>query len=325
MSDWLHHLTGLTVGLTAILFGTLVYQVLKYWSFFSDRGIPFVRGMPLLGSNYKVFFGSVPVATAMRRLYERFPDEPIIGTYEIGGFPNYMIRDPELIKQVAVKLSENFMNRRTTVDAGKDPLVGKSLVFARGNEWRELRRTVNPSYTASKLRGMSGLIIKCANQFVDTLIIADDAKRGGDAMEYEMKDTYSRFAADTIGSCAFGIEVNSMADRDNDFFRMGSSVIMATLQFTAKFIGYSSIPKLMSFLGIKLLLRENEHYFRELVRLTLKHRQTNKVQRNDMIDLLLQARAGTLTDDEIVTGTTAPPTSAANKNIGKQKCILFHS
>lgn len=40
------------------LFGIVFYLlVLKYWTFFSDRGVRFVRGLPLLGSNYNVTLG----------------------------------------------------------------------------------------------------------------------------------------------------------------------------------------------------------------------------------------------------------------------------
>lgn len=102
--------------MTSILIGALAYQVLRYWSFFTKRGIRFTRGIPLLGTNYKVLFGREPVAVAMRRLYDRFPDSTIIGTYDIGGYPNYIICDPELIKLVFVKSTDKFVNRRFNVD-----------------------------------------------------------------------------------------------------------------------------------------------------------------------------------------------------------------
>lgn len=215
--------------------------------------------------------------------------------YDIGGIPQYVLRDPAVIKQVLVKQFDSFMNHRTVISPDIDPLAARNLFFVRDTAWREMRTTLSPSFTGSKMRAMLTLVTKCSGQFVDQLLIESTNEETDDV--YEMKDTFSRYAADTIASCAFGLEVNSLADKNNDFFATGASLTEATLLFMLKFVGFSTMPRLMAFFRVRLSKLKDELYFREIVRQTIEYRQRSKVVRNDMIDLLLQARDGIQQED----------------------------
>lgn len=243
---------GISTALLAIVVVALFYLlVIKYWTFFSDRNVLFVRGLPILGSNYKTFLGRESLFDAMQRLYARYPDESIVGMYDIGGIPQFIVRDPELIKNVAVKQFDNFVNRRVDINPDIDPLAARNLFFVKDTAWREMRATLSPSFTGSKMRAMLALVTKSSRQFVDQLSIETAATAG--AGVYEMKDTFSRYAADTIATCAFGLEVNSLADKENDFFRTGVSATQATLLFMLKFLGFSTVPRFLALLRVRLL------------------------------------------------------------------------
>lgn len=55
-------MAGLPDSLALLLFTAVAARIIyvlfvKHWNYFSDRNIPFYRGIPLLGSQYKLFLG----------------------------------------------------------------------------------------------------------------------------------------------------------------------------------------------------------------------------------------------------------------------------
>ena len=49
-----------------------------------------------------------------------------------------MVRDPKIIKQLAVKEFDHFMDHRQLITEEMDPLFGKALFSIRGQKWRGL-------------------------------------------------------------------------------------------------------------------------------------------------------------------------------------------
>lgn len=113
--------------INAIIFAIFYQSVVRYGSYFHDREVKFVRGWPVLGTHYKMLLGKQPQTHAFEDIYNAYPDESFVGMYEVGGGgPVYVIRDPELIKQVTVKDFHHFVNHRFGVNEKSDPLMGRS-------------------------------------------------------------------------------------------------------------------------------------------------------------------------------------------------------
>ena len=127
-----------------------------------------------------------------------------------------MLKDPDLIKQITVKEFDHFVNHRNFVSTDTDPFWNKNLFASRDERWRDLRTTLSPSFTSSKMRIMYTLIDECAQQFVDHFKKEKDV-----TVELEMKDTLRRYTNDVIATAAFGLRCNSLKERNNDFYRMG--------------------------------------------------------------------------------------------------------
>lgn len=62
-------------------------------------------------------------------------------------FPSYIIRDPQLIKRLCVKEFESFSEHREMIPTDTDPIMGKSLFFMKGNDWKDMRATMSPAFT----------------------------------------------------------------------------------------------------------------------------------------------------------------------------------
>lgn len=128
--------------------------------------------------------------------------------------------------------------------------------------------------------------------------IKDRINNGGDNT-YEFKDLARKFTVDVIATCAFGIEVNSFENENNDFIRVAAKVAnFGSFVTILKFIGYLSMPKLMNAMKIKFFDQETTDFFKEAISETMKTREKNGIIRHDMINLLIQAKKGNLTHEK---------------------------
>lgn len=280
------------IGLTFLL--AAVYQlVFKYWTHFSRNGVKFIRGLPILGTHYNVLFGKQNLVTSFRRLYNSFPNERFVGFYEIGGSPSYLIRDTELIKQLAIKDFDHFVDHKMAIDHNIDPLFGRTMFAMRGQKWQKMRATLSPAFTSSKMRLMCSLISECAEQTCEQL--KKEVGAEGRPKEYNLADLFQRFANDAIATSAFGVQLNSMADKDNEFFKTGSVIANFDGVQGLKMLGFQSVPRLMGWLKIRFFSSKHTEYFRDLVHGNMDYREKNKIIRHDMIHLLMEARKGNLT------------------------------
>jgi cytochrome P450 family 9 len=159
--------------------------------------------------------------------------------------------------------------------------MGNTLMSLQGQKWKDMRGTLSPAFTGSKMRLMFELVRNCVengSQFV------------ADQRVLEMKDFFSKFTVDIIATCAFGIEVNSFENPGNEFYDLAMRVMnRGGLKSLLKFIGFKLFSKLMKFMKIELMEREVSSFFRSFVNDSFEHRRKNKIVRNDMINLLIEA------------------------------------
>lgn len=118
--------------------------------------------------------------------------------------PLFSIRDPDLIKQITVKDFEHFLDHRDFMSE-MEPLFGKSLFMLTGQRWRDMRATLSPAFTGSKMRQMFQLIVDCADEA--SQILLKRAKATPSLEPTEMKDMFTRFTSDVIATSAFGLKV----------------------------------------------------------------------------------------------------------------------
>lgn len=294
----------LAYGLTAVF---VYFGCIQHWTFFSSRGVPFVRGMPLLGTTWRMLCGRSSMSGTFTDLYNRFADVRFFGIYELFGRPVYVIRDPELAKQIFVRDFDHFVNHRISVSTDADPILGRTMFVVRDEKWRTTRSTISPVFTGSKMRLMLRLVADCAHNFTQQLRV----EVAGRPRVYDTRDLFVRFACDTIATSAFGLEVNSLRDRDNEFLRMG----MKAAQFGGlqglKFLAFGSIPGIMRALRVSFFSGELIKFFRDQVMGVMQYREQNNVMRPDMINLLMEARKG-----KLFHGDEAAEVTAAERNIG---------
>lgn len=68
----------------------------------------------------------------------------------LGPTPTFLVSDPELVGQVMQRRWRDFV-RDEVVQAAGGPVFGKGLLFAEGEQWLMLRRTMQPAFTRERL------------------------------------------------------------------------------------------------------------------------------------------------------------------------------
>lgn len=276
------------LGSTAF-FAIVYHLVLKKWNYFAERNVPFVRGWPILGSLYEMFLGRKAFAVIMQNYYKRFNGHRFYGIYEIT-HPVYVIREPDLIKQITIQDFDHFVNHQGSFDTELDSLMTRNLFFSKDQQWKDMRTILSPAFTGNKMRMMFELIRKSTNDFGE--LLTREANECGKI--YELKDLFSRYACNIIATSAFGLEVDSITNRDDEFYLAGKNVTNFDGWQGIKFLLFDSIPRVMKLLRIKFFEPKLMDYFRYVVMSAIDHREKNSVFRPDMIELLMQARKGTL-------------------------------
>ena len=152
-----------------------------------------------------------------------------------------MLRDPELIKQITVKDFEHFLDHVGFIDPEVDPLFGKNLFALRGMQWREMRSTLSPTFTSSKMKYMFSLMSQNGEHFVKHFL-----QKNEDVIEVEMRDIASRFANDVIANTVFGFECDSLKETNNEFYTMGKlATDFTNLRTVLVFMGNVLLPKIL--------------------------------------------------------------------------------
>uniref|UniRef100_A0A182W957 Cytochrome P450 n=1 Tax=Anopheles minimus TaxID=112268 RepID=A0A182W957_9DIPT len=284
------------VPLVAIL-GTIYYYLTKDNKYFHDKPIPSMATEPLFGSTRRLMTKQTSFYEFMIEIYNKYPLVKVFGMMDTMQRV-FVVRDPELIKRIGVKDFDHFVNHRPVFGNDENPhnkaLFGKTLLALSDQKWRDMRATLSPAFTGSKMRHMFELIVECSTNMAK-YYKEEIRKNGVSKREHEMKDVFTRYANDVIATCAFGIKVDSLKNAENDFYLNGKKMMAFNRPIVLlKFMAFRIVPKLMNWFSLDMFDREQTEYFTEIIRDTLKTREAHGIVRPDMVNLLIQARKGVL-------------------------------
>lgn len=167
--------------------------------------------------------------------------------------PFFTITDLELIKRIGVKDFLNFPNHSIIIDPEDEPLFGRSLFMLKDQEWKDMRATLSPAFTGNKLRQMLPLISKCCHNGCDYL--KEEAARDGQ-VDMDINEFFIKFTIDMIATTAFGVEVNSLKDKDNEFYKISKGVVQNSFLTTMRMLLAVVCPKLMR-VSVRIFLTQS--------------------------------------------------------------------
>ncbi|XP_045460600.1 probable cytochrome P450 6a14 [Harmonia axyridis] len=205
--------------------------------------------------------------------------------------PLYVAMDLNIIKSIMQVDFQHFVDRGVFMDEKNDP-ISAHLFSLTGSKWKILRNKLSPTFTSGKMKMMFGTLVDCTKGLHKLM----DKTNG---KEVDIKDVLGRFTTDIIGSCAFGIECNSLEDPKSIFRQKGREFFDADLKQNMKNFSSLFVPQIMRAFKITLIPRDISSFFINLVKDTVEYREKNNVIRKDFMQLLIQLKnEGKLVDDE---------------------------
>lgn len=146
-----------------------------------------------------------------------------------------------------------------------------------------MRSTLSPAFTSAKMRHMFELVVECAED-MSKYIVAE--AKDGKPVHWEMKELFSRYTSDVIASCAFGLKVNSLTDRSNEFFTIGtSSLNFSSVKVALRLLLIRTLPAIMRAIDFELFTAKTKHFFKSMVLDTMDEREKKLIHRPDMVIL----------------------------------------
>lgn len=144
-----------------------------------------------------------------------------------------------------IKDFHHFVNHRGfPTDIGEN-LLNRSVVVMENDKWRDMRSTLSPAFTGSKMRQMFQLMLQTIDEAMLYLrdLQKDTSSASVRGFELDVKDFSSRLTNDIIASTAFGLRVNSFRDKDNEFYVKAKKAINFTMLQQLKALFITLMPK----------------------------------------------------------------------------------
>lgn len=198
--------------------------------------------------------------------------------------PALLATDLGFVKNILIKDFSSFQERGVYYNEKDDPLSAH-MFSVDGAKWKGLRTKLTPTFTSGKMKFMFPTIVTVAAEFQQVL-----SSMLHDEEELEMKELLARFTTDVIGTCAFGIECNSLKDPNAQFRAMGKKVFGTPRNAGAKQFFMLTFKDTARRLHMKNNHDDVTEFFLRIVRETIELREKDNIRRNDFMDLLIEIK-----------------------------------
>lgn len=291
-SSYFESSTYISIVVAVVSF--LVFNFLTIWFTFWGKKVKCDLGIPVLGTHWREIFKMESWHGTIKRLYYKYPNEPFVVMQDIGGRPAYLIRDPELVKKVAVSDFSSFVNRISGFHPVTDPVQGHKLTNTVIDDWRRIRNLVTPLLTGQKLKQ---IMIPAFNENKRELVkfLSEEMEKAGDnELAVDMMDLGTRSVVDGFCLIALGVKTDSLHSNPKQYGFIESALSFLKYRSEMSKATYWAIiyfPRIMKYLFGKTLMpvRDND-FFIESCEDIADNRNNNQINRTDFIQLLQTLR-----------------------------------
>ncbi|KAG5863635.1 hypothetical protein JTB14_017880 [Gonioctena quinquepunctata] len=297
-----------------VIFFAWYRRALNYWK---RKGIDGPTPSFPFGNMKDVFLQKKSPGEFLRDIYFDMKAKglPHGGAY---GFvkPQYIPADLNLIKAILHSDFQYFNSHGTYLNERTDPLSAH-LVNFEGAKWKRIRNKLSPTFTSGKIKMMFQTMLNCTN------ILEENLEKSDKMNPVDIKDIMARFTTDMIGSCAFGLEINSMRDKDSDFVKYGKRVFDMSLFDAMKQLAGLFIPhSILGLFNYSMFNRESINFFHDIVKDIVEYREKNNFHRKDFLQLMIELKDRRTVDESADERDTESEGLSMNE-IAAQSFIFF--
>ncbi|XP_076642889.1 putative cytochrome P450 6a14 [Halictus rubicundus] len=278
MLDYFQILCAVLVLLLAVYY--YLSSMNNYWT---KLGIAGPKPTLLLGNLKSTTLGQLSMSDATKKIYDEYKGKQVVGIFS-GTTPVLIVNDLDLIKDVLISDFSLFASRGVPIYPEVESLT-QHLFSLEPEIWRPLRMRLSPVFTSGKLKDMFPLVIQCGEHLEKYLDIV--IKKGEPV---ECRELAAKFTTDVIGTCAFGIDMNALADEESEFRRMGREIFTPSWQQILRETMKQFVPSIYKRLGHFLQPKKVTDFFTNVVTDAITYREKHNVVRSDFINMLLELK-----------------------------------
>lgn len=285
--------------LTIIIIIYTMFRKIFSFDYWHSKDVPYLEPSVPFG-NIKDVWKKFHIIQVIARAYDEFKNT---GAKYCGVYfwtrPVAVILDLDLVKNILVNDSSNFMDKGYHNE--KCSLLSANLLMVDGDNWEKLRKKFTPSFASSKMKSLFPTVLEIGDCLHSTLMEMISKKE--DVLN--IGDLMTRYTSDMFGNCIFGIECNSLHNKNCNFLQMAKKATNPPRHRDLIHIIKAVFKNIARKLRIKLWRDDVEDYFVNVTKDTIEYRETNfDVKRNDMMDILLNLKNGldngNVTTNEII-------------------------
>jgi len=265
----------------------------NYWL---DQNVPYINANDV-GSMYEFLTMKKSIIDVDVKLYKLFKCLKFGGLIEQDNPTNLVVTDLDLIKKITVKDFDYFTDRRTLKLGNKEEYINLMLVNRSGQDWKDLRAILSPTFTSGKIRRMFEHFNRCGHELGD--YIQTNGNKVGSGFEINVHECICRYAVDVIAATAFGMDTSALKDPNSMFYKMAKQAgqIGAWRKFV--FLLFFTAPWLYRALKLSIMDTEVTGFFESILNKALKARQESKEKKDDFLQILLERKSGVLQEEEL--------------------------
>lgn len=195
--------------------------------------------------------------------------------------PSLLVADLNIVKFVMVQNFESFNGRGFYYNEKGEPLSAH-LVSLEGPKWKTLRQKLTPTFSSGKLKYMFNTVEVVGERLQK--LIEEYANEG---LKMDIKNIMGRYTTDVIGSCAFGIECNSISDTNAPFYVCSKRTFEMNPRQLLRLLCSRQFPAIFKTFGILAHDKDIMDFFFKTVKDVIQLRETKNVKRNDFMQILI--------------------------------------
>lgn len=290
------------------------FYITKNFNYWKNKGVPQIEPSFPFGCLSSFLLGEKCVGELYDGFYKELENVPYFGIYE-GRRPTLIVTDPELIKRILIKDFQHFSDRLMATTNNKHDYINNHLFNLSGRDWRVMRLKLTPTFTSGKLKGMFPLIAKCGQQLDQHLKNEVESNP-----VIDVKDILARFTVDIIATCAFGLDANSLVDKNSEFYVMGTKIFNQSIFSLFRRVVQAMFPFLTKIYTPRMVRSDVSDFLTKIVKNTVEYRGKNSINRDDFLDLLTRIgkTASDKVEDSKKNGCFDPELEKSPDNIGKK-------
>lgn len=157
----------------------------------------------------------------------------------------------------------------------------------RDQKWKDMRANLSPVFTSAKMKQMFKLLQESAMDFVS--FHENKALKTQGRVVIDTHDAFARVTADGIATTALGFQGDCVRNDSSETFEIAKA-IEEDFSNPKTAILLNSVPKLCEFFGIQMFRKKIHNFFETYVIGEIRRRREMKIQRSDVIQLLMEAQ-----------------------------------